>query len=52
MLILLSSQAGADATDEPSGDPADEGQKSDCRDDSTDGDARRTHRLVDTLMLT
>jgi hypothetical protein len=52
MLILLSSQASPDATDEQSGEPSEERQTSDGRDDSTDGDERRTSRLVDALILT
>jgi hypothetical protein len=52
MLILLSSQAGADAADQQTGEPADECQATEGRDDSTDGDERRTSRLVDALILT
>jgi len=52
MLILLSSQAVADAPDQQTGEPADERQAPDGRDDSTDGDERRTSRLVDALTLT
>jgi hypothetical protein len=52
MLILLSGQAGADAADQQIDEPADERQVSDDRDDSTDGDERRTTRLVDALILT
>jgi hypothetical protein len=52
MLILLSGQAGADAADQQTDEPADERQVSDDRDDSTDGDERRTTRLVDALILT
>jgi len=51
MLILLSSQAGSDTTDEQSGAPAEDRQATDGRDDSTDGDERRTTRLVDSLTL-
>jgi|1185.fasta_scaffold888243_1 hypothetical protein len=52
MLILLSSQAGPDAAGEQTGEPADERQTPDGRDDSTDGDERRTTRRVDALTLT
>jgi hypothetical protein len=52
MLILLSSQAGPDAADQQTDEPADERQVPDDRDDSTDGDERRTSRLVDALILT
>jgi hypothetical protein len=52
MLILLSSQAGPDPTDRQTDEPADERQVPDDRDDSTDGDERRTRRLVDALTLT
>jgi hypothetical protein len=56
MLILLSSQSGptgaAGSRDEHSGEPTDDRQAPDGRDDSTDGDERRTARLVDALMLT
>jgi hypothetical protein len=50
MLILLSTQAapsgGADA-DERRGEAADDRQAPDGRDDSTEGDERRTTALVD-----
>ena len=52
MLILLSGQTGPDATEQQTGDPADERQALGGRDDSTDGDERRTSRLVDALILT
>jgi hypothetical protein len=52
MLILLSSQAGPDAADEQTREPADERQAPDGRDDSTDGDEPRTTRRVDALTLT
>jgi hypothetical protein len=52
MLILLSSQSGPDAADQQTDEPADERQVPDDRDDSTDGDERRTSRLVDALILT
>ncbi len=52
MLILLSSQAGSDAADRKTGEPAEERQAPEGRDDSTDGDERRTSRLVDALILT
>jgi hypothetical protein len=55
MLILLSSQpgsAGADAADAREGEAAEDCQATDGRDDSTDGDERRTNRLVDPLLLT
>jgi hypothetical protein len=52
MLILLSSQAGTDAADQQTSEPADERQAPEGRDDSTDGDERRTSRLVDALILT
>jgi hypothetical protein len=51
MLILLSSQAGPDSTDEHAGEPAEDRQAPDGRDDSTEGDERRTSRLVDALTL-
>ena len=52
MLILLSSQAASDAEDERAGESTDERKDTDGRDDSTDGDERRTSRLVDALSLT
>jgi hypothetical protein len=56
MLILLSSQAGpaggAGSEEEHAGERADECQAPDGRDDSTEGDERRTCRLVDALVLT
>jgi hypothetical protein len=52
MLILLSSPAGPDGADRRTGEPADERQAPEGRDDSTDGDERRTSRLVDALILT
>jgi hypothetical protein len=52
MLILLSSQAGADAEDEHAGETTDDRQATDGRDDSTEGDEQRTRRLVDSLILT
>jgi hypothetical protein len=52
MLILLSSQPAPDAGDEQHGEAADDRQAPDGRDDSTDGDERRTSRLVDALILT
>jgi hypothetical protein len=56
MLILLSSQAGsagdAGSAERRTGDPADDRQATDGRDDSTDGDERRTTALVDALILT
>jgi len=51
MLILLSSQAGSDATDQHEGESGENRQTTDGRDDSTDGDERRTSRLVDALIL-
>jgi hypothetical protein len=51
MLILLSSQAGSDATDQQEGESDEDRQTTDGRDDSTDGDERRTSRLVDALTL-
>ena len=51
MLILLSSQGGSDTTDERPADRAEDRQVPDARDDSTDGDERRTTRLVDSLTL-
>ena len=52
MLILLSSQAGSDAEDEKTGETSDDRQATEGRDDSTEGDERRTTRLVDALILT
>jgi hypothetical protein len=56
MLILLSSQAassgGAGDADEHTGEPTDERQDPDGRDDPTDGDDRRTTALVKALVLT
>jgi hypothetical protein len=52
MLILLSSQAGADAEDEHAGETTDDRQATEGRDDSTEGDEQRTRRLVDSLILT
>jgi hypothetical protein len=51
MLILLSSQPGSDTRDDRDGEPAEDRQAPDGRDDSTDGDERRTSRLVDALTL-
>jgi hypothetical protein len=51
MLILLSSQAGSDTNDQHGGKPAEDRQAPDGRDDSTDGDERRTQRLVDALIV-
>jgi hypothetical protein len=51
MLILLSSQAGSDAEDARTDESAEDRQTRDGRDDSTDGDERRTQRLVDALIL-
>ena len=51
MLILLSSKPGSDGTDEHAGEPAEDRQDPDGRDDSTDGDERRTSRLVDALII-
>jgi hypothetical protein len=52
MLILLSSQGGADAEDEHAGETTDDRQATEGRDDSTEGDEQRTRRLVDSLILT
>ena len=56
MLILLSSTGSAapDSGADPdrSGERHDDRQARDGRDDSTDGDERRTSRLVDALILT
>jgi hypothetical protein len=56
MEILLSSQSGpaesGGSADEHSGEPTEDCQAEDGRDDSTDGDERRTTRLVDALTLT
>jgi hypothetical protein len=52
MLILLSSQGGADAEDEHAGETTDDRQTKEGRDDSTEGDEQRTRRLVDSLILT
>jgi len=51
MLILLSSQQGSDTSHDQAGEPAEDRQAPDGRDDSTDGDERRTSRLVDALTL-
>ena len=53
MLILLSSQAGSDAADQKTAaSRREDRQAPEGRDDSTDGDERRTSRLVDALILT
>jgi hypothetical protein len=52
MLILLSSQAGADTDDEQTRETTDDRQATEGPDDSTEGDERRTTRLVDALILT
>jgi hypothetical protein len=55
MLILLSTPpapAAAEEPDERAGEPTDERQATEGRDDSTDGDERRTSRLADALILT
>jgi hypothetical protein len=52
MLILLSSQAAADEGDRQTSEADDDRQAPEGRDDSTDGDERRTRRVVDALILT
>jgi hypothetical protein len=54
MLILLSGQTAGDAgsAEQHTGKPADDRQATDGRDDSTEGDERRTSALVDGLILT
>ena len=52
MLILLSSQADADSDDEQARETTDDRQAREGRDDSTEGEERRTSRLVDALILT
>jgi hypothetical protein len=53
MLILLSTGAGpagaAGSTDEHMGEPADDRQATDGRDDSTEGDERRTTALLELI---
>jgi hypothetical protein len=51
MLILLSSQAGSDTADQRHSESDEDRQTTDGRDDSTDGDERRTSRLVDAVIL-
>ena len=54
MLILLSSPAGtagtAGSTDEHTGEPADDRQATEGRDDSTEGDERRTTAPVELIL--
>ena len=56
MLILLSSQSAPSgdtgSREQRTGEPADDRQATDGRDDSTDGDERRTTSLVEALILT
>jgi hypothetical protein len=55
MLILLSSPGGPDQSAAATGEAreaGDERQVTDGRDDSTDGDERRTRPLVEALVLT
>jgi hypothetical protein len=56
MLILLSSQPGpaegAGSKERRTGEPADDRQATDGRDDSTEGEERRTTALVDAPILT
>jgi hypothetical protein len=55
MLILLSSQSGpsrsAGSTDDRADEAADNRQADDGRDDSTEGDERRTTALVEALIF-
>jgi len=52
MLILLSSQPGPDEREHQPSEAADDRQARDGRDDSTEGDERRTRRTVDAVILT